>query len=188
MFKRRLEEMKKHRDRTYWHLDETITVTKAVKEGPFTNLFKAAALQMRSNIRKMTARLPNSRNRKLVVFHFRGTDRPCVLDLFSPQKMIDKLVEFGFHKHNVTLYLMTNVNSTYDHVIQIRKFYSPFFFEARDFLSIFNQKPFVSSGSLVFTAEMQLQQISDGFVVTFAHHFDGHSKRMGFFTDKTKCI
>ena len=108
--------------------------------------------------------------RKLVVFHLRGKDRPCVTEHFSPEQLLSKLISYGAHSHNTTLYLMTDMDWESSHVQSITQYYSPYMFDTGNFSHIFGKQPFARNGFLIFAAEMYLQAIAHGSILTYGGH------------------
>ncbi len=157
--------------------DKTIKVkTPYHHYSTFTDVFKAAAYQIRSSIQNTTATFRDSKGRKVIVLHLRGTDRPCFINSVSPDEMIDRLKLLGAHKRNTTLYLMTNERPDEAHVVKLRHYYSPFMFEAANFSSLFESEPFSTSGYLIFAVELQLGGIVDGgFIDTYGPPYKGQN-------------
>ena len=137
---------------------------------PFTDAIRSAASKIRNTIEQMFAEEFSQQTRKLIVFHFRGAEKTCVPKNLTPDQVLDKMISYGAHKHNTTLYLMTDAKYDDDYVIAVREFYSPFFVDAKNFSCVFDETPFRSSGFLVFAVELELQNISDGYILTYESH------------------
>ncbi len=133
----------------------------------FSNVVKTAALKIKRKMRKVEFSKAVTEARKLIVFHFRTTDRGCVSNRLSPARIVDKLISLGAHRQNTTLYLMTDAGLDNQHVKALKQYYSPFFFRASDMGSVFEKIPFRNNGYLVFAVELELQNISDGFILTY---------------------
>ena len=136
----------------------------------FTHVVKAAALNIRTRIEEVEPRRFVWEHRKLAVFHYRQTDRGCVTRRLSAAQIVEHLVSYGAHPHNTTLYLMTDASHRSEVVAAVRNYYSPFFFTARDFASIFEEAPFVNNGFLVFAVELELQTLSYGYILSYSGH------------------
>ncbi len=148
--------------------DSQIAVRRLFKERPFSDFIRSSAALIKSQVVQRSLEMSNEA-RKLIVLHLRASDRKCVLKSYGPKQLIDKIKQYGAHSHNTTLYLMTNVDTNSSHKRMLQHYFGRFLFETKDF-SLFSQKPFSLSGFLIFATELQLQSISDGFILSYHDH------------------
>ena len=133
---------------------------------PFSKFFRNAAEAIKRQC--MMSTISNSFTQKFYVIHLRGTDRSCMIDLMTSSYLIGKIESLNITKNDV-IYLMTDMGREHDKVRALKQHFGGSLFMASD-IDIFSASPFKEDNYIVFTAELALQKISDGYVSTYKDH------------------
>ena len=126
----------------------------------------------------------NGRQPKFYVVQLRGTDRPAILSL-GVDYVIKRIESFGITQQD-NLYFMTDLSSTHGYVRGIKSHFGSAMCQAKD-MTLFQQLPFRRNNYIVFAAELALQKISDGFIMTYETHKQfAEQNEMGYLLAQSK--
>ena len=140
---------------------------------PWSQFVDQSAQLLKRNCTKLKS-LDKDSGFKLV--HLRGTDRPCGLQSYTPQTLVNKLTsKYNLDPNEDLVYLMTDLNNTDSFVKALLSAFN--LCQAPD-IELFREEPFLSSSYAMFAVELALQNRCDGFVETFQDH--GESKSANF--------
>ena len=154
---------------------------------PWNNFIRTSArLVKQLCIKLVSKKSPKSADltySKFRLVHLRGTDRSCGLDSYSPDKLLAKLrLDFHIDLENDLLYLMTDMNSSSPLVKTLQSTFGSRICQSSD-IAFFKQEPFASNAYLIFAAELEMQNICNGYVETFHDHsISNRNKLLGVLT------
>ncbi|XP_075247561.1 uncharacterized protein LOC142340746 isoform X1 [Convolutriloba macropyga] len=166
--------------------DNSLSKVSVFKRKTFSPFIKYAALKIKYIIMKTAKKKQlkingNIGNRKFIVIHLRGRDRPQALSKYRGNQLVNKIESYGVFNNNSIVYLMTDLPQDHAQIKAVRTYFKDFIFQDLD-IELFKHNSFQKMGSyLVYVTEMALQDISDGIVRTYSDHtLPNKEKELGF--------
>ena len=148
-----------------------------LKRRPFSKFIVSSGEYIKKRCFDIAAKKAELYNRNLkspkrfIVVHLRGTDRPCAFERLKPKDLIFKLEKTGLKRTTDVVYVMTDLTSNSSHFIELKKYFKNYYmFQASD-MELFDHSIFAKKAAfLLYATELQLQEMADGIVETYANH------------------
>ena len=147
------------------------------KPRQFSEFIRAIALHVKNYCFRRASEIAKSNLRnvekitRFIVVHVRGTDKPCVLKKLKPKNMISKLKKLGVKRESDIVYFMSDIPNNSSHFKALKSYFRTYYFFESSDIDMFDDEIFAEKAPfLIYTTELQLQEIADGIIETYPGH------------------